>query len=120
MKTIKIEKDKVQVMISVFTFLDRSHPDKDVWIAYCPELDLTGYGHGEDEAKSSLGVVLNDYIRYATENGTLKEDLLSHGWKMDGEKPSSIPTYNYMLTQGYLDNVVNAERYSKDSIPFEV
>ncbi|MBO4801101.1 MAG: hypothetical protein J5545_04465 [Bacteroidaceae bacterium] len=70
----------IQAELSVFLYPDRNHPDGDVWIAYCPELDLVGCDHGEESAKKSFEIVFRDYLDYTIEQGTLEQDLLAHGW----------------------------------------
>lgn len=78
METIKIDSDRIHGQLSVFVFKDSEQ--KDVWIAYCPELDLAGYDKEESTAKESLTYVLSDYFTYALQHNTLEADLLSHGW----------------------------------------
>jgi len=49
-------------------------------IAYCPALDLSGYGSTEEEAKRSFKVTLSEYFRYTVHKKTLAEDLKKYGW----------------------------------------
>lgn len=117
MEAIKVDSDKIHGLLSVFVFPDASHPDKDVWIAYCPELDLVGSDHGKDAAKESLKYVLNDYFNYTLKHGTLEEDLLSHGWRKYRNGNLVEPTYKDLVRTGKLDSVISQASYSKYSIP---
>ena len=53
----------------------------DVYISYCPALDISGYGKDEEEANNSFGEVMRQHVMYCVENGTLAEDLHNHGWE---------------------------------------
>lgn len=117
MASIKINSDKIKGQLSVFLFLDTEHPEKDVWVAYCPELDLAGYDHGKDAAKKSLEYVLADYFDYALQQGTLEEDLLAHGWRRHKNGVIVEPTYKAMMKAGKLEKIFSQEAFSKYSIP---
>ena len=118
----RIIKDKkgVQMELSVFVYCDSNHPNGDIWVAYCPELDLAGYDHGEDAAKQSFNFVLEEYLKYVLSNGTLEEDLLSHGWRKYKNGKLIEPSYKSMVRQGRLDMVASMQNYSKYSIPLVV
>jgi len=45
------------------------------YIAYCPALDLSGYGNTENEAYESFNVVMGEYFLYTTRKKTLADDL---------------------------------------------
>ena len=62
-------------------YLDTEHPDDDMYIAYCPSLNLVGYGNGEDKAKQDFQWMMSDYLCEMLRQGTLEEDLLGLGWK---------------------------------------
>lgn len=116
MGTITIDNNKVEGLLSVFVFLDTSHPKKNVWVAYCPELDLVGSDYGEENAKKSFETVLKEYINYTMKQGTLKEDLLSHGWQEKDNKWIK-PSYKMLVKEGKLDEVFEQQNFSKYSIP---
>ena len=71
-------KTDISIRVSVYTFREGDNV-----IAYCPSLDLSGYGRTQKEAKESFGIVMKDYLDYCTSEGTLHEDLISHGWQME-------------------------------------
>ncbi len=66
---------KVSLNISVYLF-----KEGDNVIAYCPSLDLSGYGTNSKQAKDSFSIVLQEYLDYGIKQGTLTEDLQKHGW----------------------------------------
>lgn len=120
MSTIKSDKQGIHVELSVFVYLDKNHPDKDVWIAYCPELDLVGCDHGKEAAKKSFEFVLQEYLDYTLQNNTLERDLIAHGWKKYKNGKLVEPTYKAMVRQGRLDNVATLQNYSKYSLPMTI
>ena len=61
--------------ISVYLFKEDS-----TVIAYCPSLDLSGYGLTNKEAKDSFGIVLQEYLDYGIQHGTLCGDLWKRGF----------------------------------------
>lgn len=75
----------VEISVSLFTF-----KQDDVYIAYCPSLDLSGYDRDETKAKADFEAMLADYLSWQMRNGTLREDLAAHGWhigKAKGDEP---------------------------------
>lgn len=58
-------------------------------VAYCPALELTGYGKTEREARKSFGENIKIFFEETTEKGTLDQILLNLGWTIR-KKPSAI------------------------------
>ena len=81
MNTIKVSSKGIEVKVSVFVYLDTDYPKKGMFIAYCPSLDLIGYGVGEENARKDFEWIMEDYFSDMMSQGTLQEDLMSHGWK---------------------------------------
>lgn len=54
--------------------------EENIFILYCPALELTGYGETEFEAWDSFKTTTQEYIAYTTQHGTLKTDLTRLGW----------------------------------------
>src|SRR5690349_17405391 len=52
----------------------------DLYVAYCPSLELSSYGTTIDEARTGFDEVIDAYLEYCKENQSLKEDLKKHGW----------------------------------------
>lgn len=55
-------------------------------IAFCPALDVYGYGKNEVEAQNSFDIALEEYFRYTINKNTLLDDLTNRGWKTAGSK----------------------------------
>ena len=120
MGTIKKSKGNLSLELSVFVFKDADYPNGDMFIAYCPELDLSGYDETEAKARKSFEFVLKDYLEYTTENGTLEQDLLSRGWRKYKNGRIVEPTYSAMLRKSQLKNVLSQDSFRKYSVPLTV
>ena len=116
---IKKENGKVTGQISVYTYQDKNHPGN-VWIAYCPELDITGSGYSEEEARQSFRIAMNDYLEYTLSEGTLEEDLIAHGWNKDGVGKMQEPPLESQLGNEMLQSVLSIPSYSKNPMPILV
>ena len=89
--------NNIHIDISVYVF-----KEEDVYIAYCPSLDLSGYGESEMEAKKSFD-----------------SDLIHHGWRfgktIQYPKITSLIRHNETF-KNLLDNV-DYKKYSKTYQP---
>lgn len=68
-------KNRIECNLPLIIFEDENNI-----IAYCPALDLSGYGSSESEAKKSFEITLSEYFRYTVNKKTLAEDLRKNGW----------------------------------------
>ena len=75
------KKFSCNVRLSIYFF-----EEKKVSLAYCPSLDLVGYGKNEVEAKKSFEIVLKGFIAYTVNKGTLQKELERLGWNISGTK----------------------------------
>jgi hypothetical protein len=88
------KKNEIRATLQLFYYVD----ENDLHVLYCPALDLTGYGDDLDKAKASFDIVLEGYLRYTVNKGTLFEDLKKHGWKVkEKNKKASSPTVQDLL-----------------------
>lgn len=55
--------------------------ENDLFIAYCPSLDLSSSGESFNDAISNFYEMFQLYIESCVENKTLFADLAAHGWK---------------------------------------
>lgn len=87
--------------------------EDNVNIAYVPVLDLSGYGNGEEEALSSLEIVMKEYFSYGIRKNTLIEDLKAHGWTVRKKtKPYIAPELTDLINKNeYLHDIVNSRDY---------
>jgi len=99
-----------------------SFKDEEAHYSYCPALDLLGYGNTEHEAQESFNIVLEEYIRYTTENQTLIADLENHGWQIMGKgKKMTPPKISESIQKNeYLDDIFNNYDFTKRSIPVQM
>ena len=75
MNSITFNKTDIEVSVSVYVF-----KEKDIYIAYCPSLDLSGYNITEESARKDFEYMLDEYMRHQIQNNTLQQDLVRHGW----------------------------------------
>lgn len=59
-------------------------------VAYCPALQLTGYGYTEEEAKKSFETELDIFLEETTKRGSLEKYLLENGWILQ-----RVPKFSY-------------------------
>ena len=117
MGTIKKTGNVLSVEVSVFVYKDLDYPNGDMYIAYCPELDLVGYDTTNRKARKSFEFVLKDYLAYTTKEGTLEQDLIEHGWRKYKNGRLVEPSYSNMLKNTQLKSVLSLNRVTKYSIP---
>ena len=120
MNTIEVSNKGIRVNVSVFVYKDTNYPDGDMYIAYCPELDLAGYDTTNRKARKSFEYVLKDYLEYTMENNTLEADLLEHGWKKYKNGRIAEPTYSEMLKRTQLKSILSQSKFNKYSVPVTV
>jgi len=99
-----------------------AYKDDEAYYSYCPALDLIGYGNNEQEAQQSFEIVLEEYLKYTTENNTLIADLEEHGWKRIGKNKKLMPPKMSELLQknNDLDDIFNKYDFNKYSIPVQM
>jgi hypothetical protein len=59
--------------------------------AYCPALEVSGYGLTEEEARESFDVALKIFLEETNKRGTFEKYLLAHGWTLQ-QQPEFIYT----------------------------
>ena len=70
--------------------------ENEVYIAYCPSLDISTSGDTFNDAVSNFYEMFQLHIECCIESGTLYDDLLAHGWKLK-KKAIQPPTLLSML-----------------------
>ncbi len=88
--------------------------EDEIRYAYMPSFDLTGYGNTEDEAKESLTVVLDEFLRYTLNKNTLFIEMQRLGWKIKSKKrPMLAPQMSDLInTNEQLKDIVNSKQYT--------
>ena len=84
-------------------------------IVYCPSLDLSAAGNTLTEAQREFEQIFKMHIEDCLENGTLRDDLLAHGWKqkqstLNAPKATDVLAHNPMLR-----DIMNNRNYRKDT-----
>lgn len=81
-----VSKSKSSVTISVQVLLFK---EDDVWVAYCPALELSSYGDDQDDAKKAFDEAMNIFLEETDRKGTLERYLLKLGWQLQ-QKPKPV------------------------------
>lgn len=111
MNSIKLSNKGIEVKVSVLVYLDTEHPDGDMFIAYCPSLNLIGYGNGEENAKKDFEWIMEDYLDDMMSQGTLEKDLLSLGWT-ETKKSFNEPKISFLVSHNkQLADVIDKGNY---------
>ena len=113
----KIGSKSVQVDLQVLLF-----EEDNIQYAYMPSFDLTGYGNTEKEAKDSLTVVLEEFLRYTLNKNTLFIEMQRLGWKIKSKKrPMFAPQMSDMInTNDQLKDIVNSKQYTTSNYQVNV
>jgi len=97
--------------------------DENNIIAYCPALDLSGYGSSEEEAKKSFEITLSEYFRYTVNKRTLAEDLKKNGWtirKNLKKKPEPPTLANLLQKNEDFSRIFNTYDFQKRSATIDI
>ena len=107
----------VKVDLQVFFFEEES-----IHYAYMPAFDLTGYGNNEEEARQSLAIVLNEFLRYTLNKNTLFIEMQRLGWKVKSKKkPMHAPQMSDLInTNDQLRDIVNSKQYNTSNYQVNV
>jgi len=105
----KIGSKYVKLSLQVLFF----EKDK-IHYAYMPSFDLTGYGKTEGEAKESLTVVLDEFLRYTLNKNTLFIEMQRLSWKIKSKKrPMHAPQMSDLINSNdQLKDIVNSKQYT--------
>jgi hypothetical protein len=116
-----INNGKVYVGLSLVEFIE-----DDVVIIYSPALDLSGYGHSQEEAKTSFSEATAEFFRYTSNKKTLNSVLKALGWSVKGSKMKRtfIPPKDSDLvsTNSLYNDIVNNKSYkvSRENVEFSL
>jgi len=97
--------------------------EDNMYVIYCPALDLSAYGRTEEEVESEFGKVFRIHITYCLNKNTLAEDLRNHGWsfKSLNQKKIKAPTIEEMLQKNeLLRDIIYNKDYVKKSECVEI
>ena len=93
--------------------------EDNIFYAYLPTLDLTGYGKTGNEAKESLKVVLDEFLRYTLNKNTFFIELQRLGWNIKNKKKPMIPPEmsDLINKNEQLREIINHKQYSTSNYP---
>ncbi|MBN9351779.1 MAG: hypothetical protein J0H55_13950 [Chitinophagaceae bacterium] len=113
----KFGSTRVKVNVQVFLFME-----DDIWYAYLPALDINGYGNNENEAKESLKIAINEFIRYTLNKKTFFDELKRLGWVIKKSKKSFIaPKISDLINENEeLKEIVDSRSYKSDDYQVRV
>ena len=96
--------------------------EDNIHYAYMPSFDLTGYGNSEEEAKESLTIVLDEFLRYTLNKNTLFIEMQRLGWKIKSKKkPMYAPQMSDLInTNDQLKDIVNSKQYTTSNYQVNV
>ena len=98
-------KGTLEVSLSVYLF-----KDNDVFVAYCPSLDLSGYDSTEEAARKDFEYHLQEYIKFQIQHNMLHKDLTRHGWQVMQRKAKG-PEIGSLLRRTQLRDVFKKPEY---------
>jgi predicted RNase H-like HicB family nuclease len=110
-------KKGLSIKVSVILF-----KEDDTFIAYCPSLDLCGYGYSEKEAKESFSIVIGEYFKYTIDKNTLNADLVALGWSITKEtQPIKEPPISKILSSNKdFAEIFNSHDFKKKAMSIPV
>ena len=104
----KDESQQIHVKVNTISFIEDS-----IYFIHCPQLDITGYGNSEEDAKKSFQITLGEFLNYAIQKNTLDKELKRLGWKKIKKK--YIPPYfdEIITSNNNLANLVREKNFHK-------
>jgi hypothetical protein len=100
---------KIDVRLPIIIF-----KENDTEIAYCPALDLSGYGMDESSALDSFNISLSEFLKYTLNKKTLFSNLKELGWIIDKKKPMHPPEFSASLENNkYFSDIFNNLPFKK-------
>lgn len=114
-KKIGTKSEKVDLQVLFFE-------EDNIQYAYMPSFDLTGYGNTAAEAKESLTIVLDEFLRYTLNKNTLFLEMQRLGWKIKSKtKPMYAPQMSDLInTNEQLKDIVNSKQYSTSNYQVKI
>jgi hypothetical protein len=75
---------------------------------------LTGYGETAEEAKESLTIILDEFLRYTSDKKTLLIEMQRLGWDIkDKKKSMRAPQISDMINSNeQLKEIINSKQYT--------
>lgn len=101
--------DTIDVKLFVMLF-----SDGDSMVAYCPALDVYGYGKDEHEARISFETCLTEFFKYTLNKGTFFIELENLGWSCKKKHKPQPPTLSELISKNSeIAELWNNKEFSK-------
>lgn len=115
--TIPVKNGYVKVNLPLIRF-----EEDGCQIAYCPALDISGYGKSADEAFESFKISLEEFFRYVTNKKTFEKEMERMGWTISHNRQREMtpPPMSRLLQENdnfsriFNDHSFNKENYTVD------
>lgn len=113
----KVGNKQIKLNIPVVFF-----EEEGIYYAYMPSMDLTGYGNTQKEAKESLKVVLDEFLRYTINKNTFLSELKRLGWRVANKaKPMTAPKMSDLIRKNeQLRDIINYKQFSTLDYPVNI
>lgn len=109
----KVGNKQIKLNITVVFFEENG-----IHYAFMPSMDLTGYGNTQKEAKESLKVVLDEFLRYTINKNTFLSELKRLGWKA---KLMTAPMMSDLIRKNeQLRDIINYKQFSTLDYPINI
>lgn len=101
--------DKITAQLFVMLFADG-----DTTVAYCPAINVYGYGSDEEQARASFEVCLDEFFTYTLNKGTLFVELEHLGWHCKSKHRLKPPTLAQLITRNKeMSDIWNNKNFTK-------
>lgn len=107
---IQKSKDSIKLQLDVLII-----KEEDYLVAYCPALEISGYGKTKSEAKAAFETEIKIFIDETAKSGNLEKYLLKHGWTLQ-----QIPELAYQPPRFPLSITNKAQSVISHSIAFPI
>lgn len=109
---LRVENNTVVVNLAVLFFEDHG-----VQVAYCPAINIYGYGTSETEAMQSFEICMEEFFKYTIHKKTLTKELQHLGWKVKKESRLhrfTPPVFSSLLDKNKtLHTILNTRNFQK-------
>lgn len=95
--------------------------DGNVKVAYCPALNVYGYGKQEQDARESFEICLTEFFDYSIKKKTLVAELESLGWTIKKQKKFTAPAFSSLLEKNkVLKKIMDTKEFKKINTPISL
>jgi hypothetical protein len=104
MEKITVKPNSILCELTALTF-----KEDNVFISFCPSLDVSGYAETEQKALKSLELVIQETLDYCRKKKTLNKYLLQLGWVFKNKNNAISPNVlNRISNNDYLSNIIQS------------